>query len=116
MAKLKTPAAGAAYLELMAWAPDEENEADRVEFEETLNNLIRTVQDEIELALMKGKIRFMGEPYMLYQALEFVVGMERRPLHRDAAIKQIQDALHKYLGLDFTPQPKRKRRKLLPNV
>lgn len=113
MAKLKTPKAVAAWDKVMNLGLVVTGEK---QFQKAVDDLIRAVQDETELALMKGKVRFLSEPYMLYHALEFVVGMERRPLHRAAAIKQIQEALHKYLGLDFTPQPKRKRRKLLPHV
>jgi hypothetical protein len=90
---------------------------DDVQFMEDVTELILAVQDDTELALMHGNVRFLGEPYMLYRALESVVGQERRPVHRAAAITAISDALSKYLGLKFTPgMKKRKRKELLPHV
>lgn len=86
---------------------------------ELVDKLIRSVADETELQMMKGKVRHLGEPFMLYNTLVFVVGMERHPLKRAAAITSIQKALKQYLGLDFKPKPtkvKRKRRKLLQHV
>jgi len=86
-------------------------------FVSRVDGLVSAVQDETEFALMRGKVRFLGEPYMLYRALESVVGQERRPVHRDAAIKAISCALSHYLGLKFTPgMRKRKRRELLSHV
>lgn len=84
-----------------------------------VDDLVREVKNEIELQMMMGKVRLLGEPFMLYYALEFVVGMERHPIKRAAAIVTIQKALKQYLGLDFKPKPakiKRKRRKLLQHA
>lgn len=106
-----------AKLELMAWAPDDSNESDFAEFTQAVRDLMREVKNETELALMRGKVEFLSEPYMLYRSLETAVGMERRPIHRAAAISQIKAALKQYLGLDFDSSPKkRKRRGLLPHV
>lgn len=85
----------------------------------TVDELVRASVDDNELEMMAGRVRFLGEPYMLYTSLEFIVGMQRQPLMRAAAIDTIQKTLKKYLGLDFKPTPakiKRKRRKLLRHV
>ena len=84
-----------------------------------VDEIVRAAMDEAELTMMKGQVRFLGEPFMLYNSLVFVVGMERHPVKRAASIAAIQKALKQYLGLDFVPDPakfKRKRRKLLQHV
>ncbi len=90
---------------------------DECTFMDDVKQLVFAVESEAELAQMNQKVRFLGEPYMLYRALESVVGMERQPVKRAAAIKAITDALSEYLGLKFTPGMRpRKRRGLLPHV
>jgi len=114
VANLNSKHAQAAARKVQAYASEL---MDEEMFMEDVTRLILAVQDEMEMAHMKGRVRFLGEPYMLYRALESVVGMERNRTKRDAAIKAISDALSQYLGLKFTPgMRKRKRKVLLPHV
>lgn len=88
-----------------------------IQFEKDIDSLIREVQDDTELALMRGKVRHLGEPHMLLSALTSAVGLCHRPVHRIAMETQITEALEKYLGLKFrSPGAGRTRRKLLPHV
>lgn len=114
MAKLKTERAKKAARFVQEYA----NElTDPAAFLDDVTHLIRAVQEDTELALMRGKVEFLGEPYMLYRALEDCVGMERRPIHRAAKIAVIRKSLNHYLGLNYNPdRKKRKRRKLLSHV
>lgn len=113
MAKLKSPKALEAFDQVMSWA--EEFGFDD-SFRVSLDNLIRRVQDDEQEAHLKGRVEFMGKPYMLYRLLEDIVGNERRPVWRESKIMQIRRALDEYLGLDFEtsqqkPRKKRKKRK-----
>jgi len=114
MAILNSERACKAARKVQAYA---EEVADDTQFIDDVTWLVRAVQDEMEMAHMKGRVRFLGHPYMLYRALEDAVGNERRPLMREASLIAISGALSEYLGLKFTPNMRtRKRRALLPNV
>lgn len=84
---------------------------DPQEFKRELFRLTLAIQSDTERQYMLKRVRKFGEPYMLYTILESVVANERRPVWRSSTISQIKKALGKYLGLEFTPKV-RKRKKL----
>lgn len=80
-------------------------------------NLIRSVQDETELALMRGEVRHLGEKHMLVTAIYCALSLCSRPVQREASFMIVKDALDKYLGIPMKPLTgKRIRRKLLTHV
>lgn len=114
MAKLKTPKSVKAWDELMAWAPDPINEGDLQEFTETVDNLIWEIQNETELAMMRGETRHLGEKHMLLSSVYTALSMFQRPVQREASFLEFKQALDRYLGIQLSkPSSKRQRRKLL---
>ena len=109
MAKLETERAQKAARRVQSYTSEVMDDAG---FLDDVTELIRAVQDEMEEAHLKGRVRFLGKPYLLYRLLEDCVGQERRPIWRETRIRQIRSALNEYLGLDFNPdKPKRKRKR-----
>lgn len=116
MAKLKTPRAVEAWEDMMAVCPLKTPSL-KIEFTKRVDDLIRAVQDETELALMRGETRHLGEKHMLVNSIYQALSLCLRPVHREAAFTIAKDALDKYLATAFPDAPKKRpRRKLLPHV
>lgn len=115
MAELTSKKARSAYAQVMGF--NYEMDTGRVQFEKDLKDLIRAVQDETELALMRGATPHLGEKHMLLSAIYSALSLCCRPVHREAAYTTARDALDKYLGVELKPlTTARPRRKLLPHV
>jgi len=124
MAKLKTPEAVEAWEEVMQYSPKAslkppgvryEDRAER--FKKAVDTLIREVQNETELALMRGETRHLGEKHMLITSIYQALSLCCRPVHREAAFAIVKEALDTYLATAFPDPPKRRqRRNLLPHV
>ncbi len=114
MAKLKTLKAVAAWEKVMSFDPEQDSGR---QFETDVDNLIREVQNETELALMRRETGHLGEKHMLLSTLYQSLALCTRPVQREAAFTIVKAALDKYLAIGFPSRPgKRPRRELLPHV
>ncbi len=84
---------------------------DEVQFLDDVTHLILEVQDDADDAHMKGRVRHLGRPYMLYRLLDECVRGEPRPIWRETMRRQIRQALDEYLGLQWKQKRTRKRKR-----
>ena len=114
MARLKSPEALEAYEKVMELGLVVTGEK---QFLKVVDNLIRVVQNDTELALMRGRHGHLGEKHMLLSDLLCALSLCHRPIQREAAYSIIKSSLDRYLGIELPGLPtKRPRRKLLPHV
>lgn len=117
MAKLTSPKAVEAWEKMMQWSEEMQYQDEVPMFLKDVDALIREVQNETELALMRGETRHLGEKHMLLTALYQALALCSRPIQREAAFTIVKEGLDKYLGVGFPGQRgKRPRRSLLPHV
>jgi hypothetical protein len=84
------------------------------QFEKDLDDLIRTVQNETELAMLRGETRHLGEKHMLLTCVYSALSMSLRPVQREASFTEFKQALDIYLDIKLPKRTgKRLRRKLL---
>ena len=116
MAKLKSPESIMAF-DALCRHIRKTRQAPRPRHKQFLNLLdvlVRAVQDETELALMRGDNVVLSEKAMLLASIYDAISLCSRPMHREAAYSIVKQALDKYLGIEFPrPKGKRRRRKLL---
>lgn len=92
-----------------------EDEIEDVEgFQKDLISLVKEVQNDTELSLMRGEVRHLGEKHMLLSNLYSAISLCSRPVHREASFTMVKQSLDKYLGITVEKLPtKRRRRRLL---
>lgn len=91
--------------------------ADEDQFMADIAVLIREVQHETELRILRGETTHLGNKHMLLSKVYCALSLCSRPAHREAAYLEFRDAFDEYLGVDVSRKKlKRPRRQLLPHV
>ncbi len=87
---------------------------DRRRLDRCVRNLIWEIQNETELAMLRGEVKHLGEKHMLLSSVYSALSMCLRPVQREESFLEFKRALDTYLGIKPSkPSSKRQRRKLL---